>query len=182
MNVAQPQATEWHKSKHMHSYMRNTGKSNLQCTTHSYRICKFGWMKRSSYTRSIWILCTGPAHHVLYTKCRLSRHGQMKALSLSSPSLLTMALKGSVHMMSDLNAGTMSQAKLQITASTDETTCNSPSIKEVEWQKELGYSIRANTNYLQNNGRTIHIYTRIKNIKNVTRCRDSRSAKSIETR
>ena len=27
-----------------------------------------------------------------------------------------------------------------------------------------------------------YIYTRIKNIKNVTRCRDSRSAKSIETR
>jgi len=26
------------------------------------------------------------------------------------------------------------------------------------------------------------VYTRIKNIKNVTRCRDSRSAKSIETR
>ena len=54
----------------------------------------------------------------------------------------------------------MSQAKLQITASTSETffaTCNSPSIKEVEWQKELGFSIRANTNYLQN-GCTIHIY------------------------
>ena len=90
----------------------------------------------------------------------------MKALSLSlltcaTPLLLAMALKGSVHMMSDLNAGTMSQAKLQITASTDETffaTCNSPSIKEVEWQKELGYSIQANTNYLQNNQRTIHIY------------------------
>ena len=28
----------------------------------------------------------------------------------------------------------------------------------------------------------IYIYTRIKNIKNVTRCRDSRSAKSVETR
>ena len=26
------------------------------------------------------------------------------------------------------------------------------------WQKELGYSIQANTNYLQNNRRTIHIY------------------------
>jgi len=28
----------------------------------------------------------------------------------------------------------------------------------------------------------IDYYTRIKNIENVTRCRDSRSAKSIETR
>jgi len=28
----------------------------------------------------------------------------------------------------------------------------------------------------------LHSHTRIKNIKNVTRCRDSRSAKSIETR
>jgi len=28
----------------------------------------------------------------------------------------------------------------------------------------------------------LHSVTRIKNIKNVTRCRDSRSAKSIETR
>jgi len=140
VNIAQPQATERHKSKHIHSYVRNTGIKVTYNVQHSYRICEFGWMKRSSYTRSIWILRTGPSHHVLYTKCRLSQHGQMKALSLSlltcaSPLLLAMALKGSVHMMSDLNAGTMSQAKLQSAALTEETffaTCNSPSIEAVE--------------------------------------------------
>ena len=35
---------------------------------------------------------------------------------------------------------------------------------------------------LENGQREVDIITRIKNIKNVTRCRDSRSAKSIETR
>ena len=58
----------------------------------------------------------------------MSQYGEMKALSLSlslltcaSPLLLAMALKGSVRMMSDLIAGTVSQATLQILASTDET-------------------------------------------------------------
>jgi len=65
-------------------------------------------MKKSSYTAYVdtvhWFI-------MLSTKCRLSRHGQMKALSLSlltfaSPLLLAMAmaLKGSVHMISDLNS------------------------------------------------------------------------------
>jgi len=31
VNIAQPQATEQHKSKHIHSYMRNTG-NNVQHT------------------------------------------------------------------------------------------------------------------------------------------------------
>jgi len=109
---------------------------------------------------------------VLYTKCRLSRHGQVKALSLSlltcaSPLLLAKALKGSVHMMSDLNAGTMSQAKLQITALTDDTffaTCNSPSIKEV-WFAARIYRKNLVTQfeliqiiYRTTDGHTIHIY------------------------
>jgi len=50
------------------------------------------------------------------------------------PLLLAMTLKRSVHMTSDFNAGTVSQAMLQITELTAETpfaTCSSPSILAV---------------------------------------------------
>jgi len=75
LNIAQPQATERHKSKHMHSYMHNTGKVwSIQCTTHTGTVSLSGWSP---------LLCmrTGPSNHVLCT--RLSQHGQMKASTLS---------------------------------------------------------------------------------------------------
>jgi len=128
-NIAQSQATEQHKVNTCITTC--TTQVKIQCTVWLAEEVKL----HTAYAH--WSI----TYNVLCTKCRLSWHVQMKAISLpsltcASPLLSAMALKGPVHMMSDLNTGTVSQATLPITASTDETffgTCSSPSIKEVEW-------------------------------------------------
>ena len=85
--------------------MCNTGKNHLQCTTHIYRKCEFGWIKKSSYTQPMWILHTGPSCSPQNVdRAGMDRWKHFLCLYWrASPLLLAMALKGlSTCMMSVL--------------------------------------------------------------------------------
>jgi len=103
----QPQATEIHKSKHIHRL----------CATQVKVTCNVQHIARESVSLAGW---RGPVTHSLYGYCALVHHTMCstqnvdwagmdrwkQALCLywrASPLLLAMVLKGSVHMMSDRN-------------------------------------------------------------------------------
>jgi len=125
--MAQPQATERHNKYTMH--MHNTAKGTL-CTTHTRIVVRRSQSHTAYMDTAHW---SSTPCKVLQDEMALTdeKHSRCLARHNLVPSLF--ALKTSIHMTSDFNTGIVSQAMIQLMASTNETflPCSSPSILAV---------------------------------------------------